>query len=588
MDLIHGRIPLKDSVFTKTELISLICLFFFITLIKVYLSFSFVSPQVFADEYIYDFNAQIAASGNLFFSNVTLGDAPFPLGYPIFLSIAYFLSPDKITIYHISLILNCLITAAILFPSFLVLKRVCSSNESIIGAFLVTVLPSVTSPSFLLMSENLMVPLFILSIWLVIKSFSSQNVTRWDICLGIVLFMIFFVRTPGISMIFAYFCALAIWSYQATGRKLIIKKGISVISPMIAGYVIWTIDQLIFRGYIPHGYSFSYYFTTLSSSFIGQPLKILSTSIIHIDYLLVATNIVIAFFTLIYFYLILDQAKPSGGENTKFSLRQYLRNTDELFYVTVFIIISGIGLLAFAVLHMINFPPGSLHGRYVDPVIPAIFILGILGIKWAIQRNLFTTKFCCGFMGFLCLSLIMLSLTPFPANLEPNNNSAVFFLYNLGKAPENLIIGIIPLSLFLIIYYFSQSKRDLSYFLLLLVFFSVIFTTPALFWEMQVSQNQSNVLSFCNFLSGVSSPTDRYIWDGTANAAYPDTLLKDQLMFWLGNRLTPGTTQTQTMADGSVKLNIDSEPGNFLITKADYPLPVAITVGEYRIYSLQK
>jgi hypothetical protein len=582
---------ISSTIISKKQVIIIVFAFILILLVKVLLSFNFISPQVFADEYVYDLNAQIIASGELFFGKVPLNEGPFPPGYSFLVSIAYFFSHDKYSIYHISLILNCIISTVIIFPGFLLLRRYCSSLEAVLGAILVTVIPSVFAPSFLLMSENLLVPLFILSIWLINKFFSSFQITKWDFLLGIILSLIFFTRTPGISMILAIFCVFILWvlsNQEVLPKNQIYKKIFAVLIPIGSVYGLWIMDQLLAKGYLPSGYSISSYYPALIHSLTEKPLNIISSIIIHGDYLLIASWIVLSFFALmaLYFLLGVNRGLQIPWAEQKYEPR--FEVSREWYYGTIYTIISSIGLFAFTILHMNDYVYGNLCGRYVDPLVPVIIIFGVIGVKIVYQRVNINKWTAYAFLLFLIFSYVLISIVTFPRNPEPNNNPAVFYLYVLGQSPLIMLVGVIPLVLFLFIYYAKNSHNGLSFLLVSLILLSVVTTFPVYITEMETSQSHSNVVSFCQVLSGVGSPSDRYIWDETVNSAVEDTIFRDMLKFWIGGKILSGKTELQVEPDGINHLQIDSLPGNFLITKATYPLPNLVTAGPYHIYSLQK
>ena len=100
----RGRIKKRMSAasissFLNNSFYLLIAAFLFIVIIKIILSLKFYSPFILNDELYYDSLAKNVLNGKLV---PIIGDTRSP-GYPIVLSVAYLLSGDKGTIYHIML-----------------------------------------------------------------------------------------------------------------------------------------------------------------------------------------------------------------------------------------------------------------------------------------------------------------------------------------------------------------------------------------------------------------------------------------------------------------------------------------------------
>lgn len=167
----------------------ILILFLLILIIKIYLSLQFSTPWIFSDEGEYDGIAR-----NIFSSNINekfISGIHYPPGYSLFISTAYFFSEDKDIIYHLMLVINSIITTSAIFPSYLILKENCSEDISILGALAVTSLPQLTTYSFVLLSENLYIPLFIYSVWFLFKAFETEKI-RWHFLTGFSVFYLFF------------------------------------------------------------------------------------------------------------------------------------------------------------------------------------------------------------------------------------------------------------------------------------------------------------------------------------------------------------------------------------------------------------
>jgi hypothetical protein len=118
-DLFNKSQPFKQLV-DNNALLIVIALFISLVLIKILLSLNFYAPFVYGDEIVYDSLAHNLLEGKLY---PDFGPSVSP-GYPLFLSIAYMISSDKGTVYHIMLIISAIVTSSIIFPAYFVLKNI--------------------------------------------------------------------------------------------------------------------------------------------------------------------------------------------------------------------------------------------------------------------------------------------------------------------------------------------------------------------------------------------------------------------------------------------------------------------------------
>ena len=143
------------SVVLPEKKACLLVIFIIILLIKSYVSLKFVSPWIYRDEMIY---AEMAEN----ILNSSYSNLP-PL-YPFILSPAYAFFADKSIIYHIMLLINCIINTSVLFPSYFIMRKYCNESYSLASSVAIALLPSIIAYNFSLMCENLFVPLFLFSI----------------------------------------------------------------------------------------------------------------------------------------------------------------------------------------------------------------------------------------------------------------------------------------------------------------------------------------------------------------------------------------------------------------------------------------
>jgi len=219
--------------------IPLILAFFLLFFVKILISFNFKSPWIFADVTVYAEIARNIIHGD-FFSKLQYCQT-YPPGYSLFLSIIYLFFGNSSANYQYFLIINSVITSSIIFPAYFLLKKKCSEHFSIIGSIFVSILPSANLYNFVLMSENVFIPLFTFSLWFVIESFET-NSKKWGILTGLSIFLLFFTRSTGIAMIVGFFLAFAYYAIMQLKWKaptIIVKENIYQVTAFCIPTILW-------------------------------------------------------------------------------------------------------------------------------------------------------------------------------------------------------------------------------------------------------------------------------------------------------------------------------------------------------------
>ncbi|HWQ63839.1 MAG TPA: hypothetical protein VN429_05440, partial [Methanospirillum sp.] len=397
--------PTPSSLFShlgeRSSFIILLCLFGVIAGIRILLSGLIVSPQIFADELVYDIIAREVYNGVLLTSHLPYPEGPFSPGYSFVASLAYFLSPDKYVVYHYMLGINAILTTSIIFPAYYLLKSVTSKGIAFSGSVIIALLPTVTMNTYVLMSEALFIPLTLFSVLFVKESLSTDKPGVWDILTGLSIFLLYFTRATGISMIIALVLTL-VWMFKSGHfqfTETIKKKLIFIAGPGFLLFLIWIFDQLLMKGSLPSGYSTDYYITLINEALTHDPGHLVYVFMQHLDYLLLGSFIIFPILAIIAgcsFIRPVCRIYSSGQQepdNSKGSI-------PVLLYCSIFSVI----LFLFTLAHMCNLSyEYSICGRYVDAIIPLIIIGGIIGLTRLIQTG--------EYLKFLKPALIYLIIT---------------------------------------------------------------------------------------------------------------------------------------------------------------------------------
>lgn len=559
----------------------LIFFFILITGVKVLFSWLFTSPQVFEDELIYDRIAQHIYNGSLLASSQPYPPhGPFPPGYSFLLSIAYFLTQDKFVAYHFMMIINAIITSTILFPAYFLLKPATSPYVALCGSLLIGLLPSVTMYTFLLLSEALFIPLFLFSVWFVYRSLSDQNPCFWDILLGFSLFLLYFTRAAGLSMIIGLVITFA-W----VGRNKIFRtnmdcfKKIAVI--VVSGLVfplVWIADQIITKGSLPTGYSAVSYVTQFVEILTHNPSHILYVVLLHIDYILLGTFIVfpfLALYTLYWIYLMKPWEKTNDPDKKRTDIINYERL---IIPISIYTGSSVIMIFLFGISHMIlPLFKYKLSGRYMDPIIPIIVLTGIIGLFIIIQREEIKHFMKRGIL-YILLVYALTSLIMLPFAHEPNSNPAIFYLYSLSAdylVPFfSLIVGVVLLGGVSIAIYLKKGVIPL---IILIIIMTASSLVPIFFCEEQVSTKTGAILPFCEEVNALSADPTTILWDTSTDNTDWDRIVYYTLNFWIGDKITEINAQSKDREAGKKR---------WLITKNTDNEPI-ITYTKYRVVPMQ-
>src|ERR1035437_323470 len=358
----------------------IICVFFVIlVIVKILLSSRFFGPFIFPDETLYNSIAQSIVHGKLYGK---LGS--FSPGYPFLLSLAYNISNNQNIIYHIMLVISAFISSTIIFPSFFIMEKYCSKAVSVLGSVTVSTLPSLNFYSFTLMTETLFIPLFLFSIWFILKSYETNN-KKWELLASVSTVYLYITRSTGLAMLIAFVLTYIYYIISNLNKDrvlVLIKKKFLLMASIIIFLVCWLTYSTYFvdinqpfsdkltktydfgsahniKGVVEHG-------TDIFAS-IKNMLIFTKFFANLISYLLVGSSFLL-FIVIYYFILLLINKKPL--KNHTLSMPIFDASISSLL-----LIIATISFL------FKDKNTNLILGRYVEPIIPIIMILGIICIS---------------------------------------------------------------------------------------------------------------------------------------------------------------------------------------------------------------
>jgi len=358
----------------KDPRILLVLSFCTLVLLKALLSLKFQSPWFLPDEVAY---SKMAA--DLFGSVYSYSS--LPPGYPFFLSIAYRSSGDMMVVYHSMLLINSFISSVIIFPSYFILNKYCSKDFSFMGAITIAALPSLTLYTFLIMSENLFVPLFVFSIWFLLEAYETKK-PFWIVLAISSVFLLFFTKHTGIFMLAAMAFSLIYYLLFAKPSGDVRQKVLSKRTYII--FIVLFISSLALFGLVLTGSDriayFNWFYDRAKAD--GQMFLNLFGNVNSLkDYLVLLQNeigylIMASYF--IFFCLVVKSFSElffASGWFTSLGKERM----QALKSVGIYYLLSSVILILTTTMSVYN-EGRELVGRYIDPIIPGLFLFGLVGI----------------------------------------------------------------------------------------------------------------------------------------------------------------------------------------------------------------
>ena len=382
---------------------------FFVILVavKILLSLNYAGPFIFPDETLYNSVAQNIVHGRLYGKLGT-----FSPGYPFLLSLAYHFSNNQSYVYHIMLMISAFVTSTIIFPSYFILEKYCSKVVSVLGSITVSTLTALNFYSFTLMTEALFIPLFLFSIWFILKSYETNN-KKWALLASLSTVYLYITRSTGLAMLIAFVMTYLynIFLNSKNDRPIVlIKKNSSLLALFFVFLTCWVIYSTDFvdinkpfNDKLTKTYDFGSAYNIKKISEHGNDIfestRNMSTFfkffISLIGYLLVASFFLL--FVIIYYFILLFINKKSLKDHTLSMPIFYA------FISSTFLMVSTISFL------FEGEKKNLIFGRYIEPIIPIMVIIGIICLS-NIDQKIFNKK---NIIYFALISIPIIFIMPY-------------------------------------------------------------------------------------------------------------------------------------------------------------------------------
>ena len=437
-------------------------------------------------------------------------------------------------IYHIMLVITTIINSSILFPSYLIIRQYATLDYALASSIAIAILPCLVLYNFTLMCENLLMPLFIFSIWFVHEAYRTK--TRFWIAAAVLsVILLFFTKHSGFAMLFGLAASVIYYIFSDIKYD---RLHLTVLSKFqlflafflaIASLLIYktVLDNPIFGGYIGNEL---YKLMTYSIDFVNIFTNISSLNdflllLLHeLEYLIISSYFVIFLIATIFIIFVLNIARGFSLNVIDYENLTELRRNKALKSSVIYFLFTSIALViavvvfmyqmmqklpdGYSLLYLCNRDDFQLMGRYIDPLVPAIFLFGLIGLNRICEQKIVdrSKAFSALIMVYLATSILFSLTFPFAKNKEV---FPIFYLRYLESLMPTWVIVPVIMPLFLVGLYLSLYDRKYRPILLLIIILSsIIISAHTIPLELAASkgfQDQNQIGSYLEQFSNDGS-----------------------------------------------------------------------------------
>ncbi|WP_321420640.1 glycosyltransferase family 39 protein [uncultured Methanomethylovorans sp.] len=583
---------LESKIFNRYEIPVIFSFFLLLVVLKAILVFPFKTPWILADEVVYSKLSESILK-LIFLSDIK--DAQmYPPGYSVFLSVANLLSPDKQSLYRNMLLINSVLSSSIIFPAYFLLKKYTSKFQALGGSLVISSLPSVVTYTFVVMSENLFVPLVLYSVWFLYESFENNKI-QWNILAGISIFYLYFTRETGIVFIISLFISLIyfVWSAERKdGLNLLKSKMLLVFSSVLPtfGWVLYKTAKFS-NGSL---YDTSGYSSALVDSFSKTESFELFVLLLfnEVGYIIISAYVVFFILCVLFISDSIFKLRLIGLSEyvTKFGPKKAIALNSSIVYFFSF----SAGLLLITVAHMKRYicnPDNFIFGRYLAPIIPVVFLFALIGIAvLQIKSNDVETKWKHKTLIFSSI-LVLLFLYYLPhTNYAFPNMFSIYYVIYLQKYMSYLLLLLLFAFFFVLIPLFLlkgiPNGKPLTLFFMFFVVISICFSIPTYQKQLENMGNTYNVNQIGRYLEHNSSDKTLILMDHENFGEYWGPQMWFLTQYWSNGEMVQRFTNDDLSGVATQENITDID---YIISKKLLPYDSVKTANNgYKLYDLNK
>lgn len=416
-------------------------IYLFIVAIKVLLSPLIKSPGIFGDEAVYFWMAKAPLTNHVYIK------LSYPPLYPISISLSHILFDTVHSSFLATKVINSFLSTTVIFPTYYLANLFLKRRESLFVSFLSTIIPLAFIGTFFIVSENLFYPIFILSVYLIIKS-EIDNSIKYTILSGVVISLAILTRPLGLILIVGYLFLLFL--------KIIYRENISRYKYVFIPISITLVPYFVYK-ILKYSY-YDFYQNILFGQCITEQIKgmiigiypffnVLRMFISHFDYLTLASGIFFMVFSISLLYSILQKRKRD--KLTTFTLFSWVTIFTTLSVSSIFLLIDII-----------------IISRYVFFVLPLLFIMGLKFISTYISKR---ESIVIGSMS------LVVPLMLFMEGLDKAYLPSITSYSYISSVPVLIVIGLSSVILLLLFLKMNNIKRRRIFLYVSVLFVSCLF-----------------------------------------------------------------------------------------------------------------
>jgi len=478
-------------------------------LAKIIISLNFRSPFSLPDEVEYFLKASSIFHTQNPFGSIPVGGA-FP-GYPLVLSVFFLGGGSSLAIYHSILIFNAFLSSVLVFPVYFILKEFCDRKYCIIGTIIVAVLPAINVYSFSVLSENLLIPLIMFSLWFFVE-LRKKNAIILYLLFCLTLFLLILNRPTGFLVALSFMIVLFFENVVkgSTPRRvliLVLSAAICVAAGIVLG------NFVIQNNIIVSGYNVSDLVTgTLdllgtTSFFIQITVAFLS----QVEYLFISCYgifVVLAGLLVLSMFHPLGKLKTPSGDHSE-GLDTFHQNV--LKELVLVILTFSLLLMVITSFYLTEYSKTTslaidIYGRYVDPMVPLVFTLGIISLSLLLKKVRSFPRSTFMWTSGIYIFIITAIILTFPLILKNNyidvSVLSIWYLIALKNViPTGILISALLFGVAGVFLLSNCSQKMKTRFLVCIIVLSIFITSVALTEEITLSSQKDSQNSFGKFLS---------------------------------------------------------------------------------------
>lgn len=535
-------------------------LFAVLVVIKAVLSSSFPSPWVFGDSAIYTAKTRaILSEGNFNFDEYHYGGPKIPPLYSIFLIPAY-LFDDAAFNHSAILIINAILISLVIFPAYLLAKKFTNESAAVWTAFFVSFYPSLFGYPFTVMSENLFIPLFLVSAYLFYETLVSRK-PHLEALMGLSLASLYLTRIMGVFPILIWL-AYTLWGFlKERDRPQYLRNKLIALLCILIPIALWFIikDSSGASRDIT-GYNFKDYLNTALQILGSAPafIKAFSLFLHQLAFLNIATLFIPI--PLIIGFIFLRNREQKDLLKKLAPILIYLSGTLILF-------------LGVSVLHQYIFSEKlperySVFGRYIESAVPLLAV--IAGVIWfSLNSKLFFIRRFGYILVFFIVFVCSLKFLPV-SYYDIVNNVPILYFRGRDFLQDFPVLWIL-ISLIAVFFFIYPSKILKRIFLVLLLAIWLFTYAPAFKLAKDVSHEKFKEASGAHWINN-NLPKDTVIGFDKAGLWETGTIQGYWLFeFWLGKNY-------------HLKMADESEPLKYFLSIRDLPYKQLFGDSRMRLY----